>query len=402
MARDGVPVSPELAALVARRAGGEVLDVRSACASIGVSRSTFYKYLHRFRAEGVEGLRPRSRRPLTSPQRVDAEWEDAIVRARKELCDQGWDAGADQIRFRLHDELDPARLLGQSWPGLPSRATINRVLERRGQLISLPQRRPKRADRRFEAHAPNTRWQMDGFDHALADGQVVTILQLTDDCSRYELALRAARSENAVDVWATFQAAAAAHGLPAELLTDNGTAFSGRRRGWVSNLEANLTALGVRHLTSSIRHPQTCGKVERAHQPLQRWLAKHGPYPDLPGLQEALESYRHHFNHVRRKTHLDGLTPAQRYALGPLDGPHGPLTPQLQIKKIKLDKGGKCTIDRISVGIGRRYAGHTLTMLRQGNQITLLHEHTLVTEFELSHRRRYQSTNPHPTLSTKS
>jgi len=52
MARDGVPVGPEFAALVARAAGGERLEVSAECARVGVSRKTFYKYLKRFDAEG--------------------------------------------------------------------------------------------------------------------------------------------------------------------------------------------------------------------------------------------------------------------------------------------------------------------------------------------------------------
>jgi transposase InsO family protein len=406
MVRDGVPVGPELAALVARRAGGERFDVRAQCALIGVSTSTFYKYLARFKTDGVEGFYPRSRRPRSSPQQLDPAWEEHIVRARKELIEQGWDAGADQIRFWLHDQHDPGHDLGHS-PGqvadwLPSRATINRVLERRGQLISMPQRRPKRTARRFEAEHPNGRWQMDGLKYRLARGQVVVIVHIIDDCSRFEIALHAARSENATDVWATVQDAASRHGLPAELLTDNGTAFSGRRRGWTSNLEANMTALGVRHVTSSIAHPQTCGKVERAHQPLLQWLDRHGPYEDLPALQHALDTYKHAFNHDRRKTHLQGLTPAQRYALAPIQSPSGPLAPTLQVRTAKTDDGGHFTIDRISVGIGRAHARKTLTLFRRGNTITIFDQNTLITDLELDHRKHYQSSLQKRRLSTKS
>ena len=54
MARDGVPVGPEFAALVARSAHGEKLDVTAECARVGVSRKTFYKYLARFAEEGID------------------------------------------------------------------------------------------------------------------------------------------------------------------------------------------------------------------------------------------------------------------------------------------------------------------------------------------------------------
>ena len=317
MARDGVPVGPELSALVARFVSGERFDVARACARLGCSRSAFYKYVARFRVEGVDGLYPRSRRPDTSPTRVPAGLEDVIVRVRKELGDDGWDNGADSIRFKL--EKIATTVGGDGWgPGwvLPSRATINRVLARRGQLVAVPQRRPRAATRRFQADHPNTRWQMDGFETTLSGGAKVVVLQLLDDCSRYDLASNAVRSENGVDVWDTFTTAVAEHGLPRVLLTDNGTAFSGRRRGWLSTLERNLSALGVKHITSSIAHPQTCGKCERAHKTVLKWLRKR-TFDTLEDLNTGLATYRTYHNERRRRVHLDGLTPPSATSSAP-------------------------------------------------------------------------------------
>ena len=87
-------MGPEFAALVALHVQGERFDVAAECRRLGESRSTFYKYTARFRAEGVDGFYPLSRRPLTSPTATPASVEEAVVRARKELDDDGWDAGA--------------------------------------------------------------------------------------------------------------------------------------------------------------------------------------------------------------------------------------------------------------------------------------------------------------------
>lgn len=184
MARDGVQVSPEFAALVVRYVQGERFNVRAQCTLLGCSKTAFYKYVARFAEHGVDGFYPVSRRPKSSPQRIGGEVEDLVVTARKQLDDQGWDAGADSIYFQLvawRDGIasgpDPARGTGceddlgvggelcgllppMGWPRgvkVPARATINRVLDRRGQLISVPQRRPRASTRRFEADQPNTR-----------------------------------------------------------------------------------------------------------------------------------------------------------------------------------------------------------------------------------------------------
>lgn len=391
MARDGVPVGPEFAALVARVVGGETVDVTAECVRLGVSRKTFYKYLKRFAAEGVEGFYPRSRRPLTSPRRISAAVEDTLVRIRKELDDEGWDAGAEQIAFWIADHRD-------LWPvgePVPTRATINRVLDRRGQIVRVPQRRPRSARRRFEAAQPNHMWQMDGFDFTLSDGRVVCILQILDDCSRFDLALRAARSENTIDVWAAVVWASTRYGLPARFLTDNGSAFSGARRGWVAPLEDNLRVLGVAPCTSAVAHPQTCGKDERAHATVLKWLRRRPPAHSLEELQTLLDSYREHYNHRRRKTHLSGMTPAERYDLGPKDGPGSDPQPwPVLVRTATVSSSGCISIDKHLLGVGRRHAATTVTYVRQHRQIAIFDSNQLIAEFTLNGQRRYQPKNP--------
>jgi transposase InsO family protein len=380
-----------LAALVARVHGGARVQVRAECAALGVSTKTFYKYVARFGEEGVEGFYPRSRRPLTSPTRVGVEVEDVIVRARKELDDEGWDAGADQIAFWIDDH-------PQVWPVgavVPSRATINRILERRGQIVRVPQRRPRSSRHRFEAAQPNTMWQMDGFEYVLAQGRTVMVLQIIDDCSRFDLALRAAPSENGEDVWAAVVHAGSRYGLPAQFLTDNGTAFSGRRRGWVSRLEENLRALGVHPITSSVAHPQTCGKNERAHATVLKWLRKRPAPATLEDLQELLDTYRERYNHRRRKTHLGGLTPAERYALGPADGPgHSPSPWPVSIRTATVSTSGCIGIDKHLLGVGRRWAHNQVTTIRRHHQVAVFAGNQLIAEFTLTGRRCYQAKKP--------
>lgn len=383
-------MSPEFAVLVSRRAAGERFDVRAECARLGVSTQTFYKYLKRFDAEGVDGFYPRSRRPVSSPTRVEAAVEDAVVLARKVLDDEGWDAGAEQIAFWLGDH-------PEHWPPqapVPSRATINRILSRRGLVVAVPQRRPKRSTHRFECDQPNSMWQMDGFDYHLADGTRVTVLEVLDDCSRMNMALRAAVSENAQDAWAAVLWAIQRYGLPARFLSDNGTAFSGRRRGWVSNLEENLRSLDVIPITSSIGHPQTCGKVERGHATCLKWLRARPAPQSLTELQRLLDAYREHYNTRRRKAHLNGLTPAERYNLGPLDGPAEPqLWPVLTVTA-RVSASGCVRVDKHLLGIGRKHAGATVTVIKQHRQIAIFGRNQLLAEFTLTGRRGYQGRNP--------
>jgi len=57
-------------------------SVAEICRIYGVSRKTGYKWIVRYRAGGIEGLRERSRRPLRSPRKTEDEWERRVVYER--------------------------------------------------------------------------------------------------------------------------------------------------------------------------------------------------------------------------------------------------------------------------------------------------------------------------------
>lgn len=61
------------------------LSVTEAAARYGMSRQYLHKLLSRYREEGLEGLEPRSRVPLTSPQRVTDRVRERIIVIRQRL-----------------------------------------------------------------------------------------------------------------------------------------------------------------------------------------------------------------------------------------------------------------------------------------------------------------------------
>ncbi len=67
----------------------------------GVHPSWIYRLLARYRSEGDAGLIPRSRRPRTSPNALGGELEEEIVLLRKQLTEEGLDAGAQTIHWHL-------------------------------------------------------------------------------------------------------------------------------------------------------------------------------------------------------------------------------------------------------------------------------------------------------------
>ncbi|HVI38402.1 MAG TPA: DDE-type integrase/transposase/recombinase [Gaiellales bacterium] len=389
MVKDGVAVDASLAGLVARVAVGERVNVTAECAALGVSRQTFYKYLQRYRVEGVPGLFVRSRRPVRTRPMIAAEVEDGIVLARKRLFESGLDIGATSVRWWLIDH--PEQWWGgDGAPVVPSRATVHRVLVRRGMVTAMPSRRPRRLHRRFARELANELWQMDGFEVGLADRSKVVVIEIVDDHSRLNLACHAAASETGAAAWQAFTDAAARYGLPAQLLTDNGTGFSGRRRGWTSLLEAALAELGVAAITCTVRHPQTCGKVERSHATARRWLARQPQPRSLPELQALLDIYRDVYN-SRRHQALDGLTPDQAWTIAAHSGPAGqPLHAPLHVTTHTVSTSGCIGVDGTEIGLGRRHAHGNAAVFRTGNDATIFINGRYTRALTIDRTRRYQ------------
>jgi transposase InsO family protein len=394
MARDGVAVEAAVAAAVAAFvAPGSEMKVSATCRELGISRKTFYKYVARFRAVGVAGFYPDSRRPRRTPTRLPVGLEDVLITIRKQEAEAGWDYGADAVLMRLEEQIAAGTV---AWPpgrGLPARSTVNRVFEDRGQLAKTPQRAPRRRIWRFQREEVNALWQFDGFEYLLATGTTVRVLQLTDDCSRVDLALQAARSENGHDIWLTFCLAVERYGLPVQMLTDNSNAFSGKRRGWVSDFERQLSDLGVQAITSRVSHPQTCGKNERAHQRVQKWLQRRPAAADISELQVLLDLYRTGFNDRRNRV-LGKLTPHQRFDLGPLatvpDLPPAITT----LTRHVVTSTGSIGLDGRLIGLGRRHAHKTAITFRTGGFVAVFIDDHLVRSLTIDYTRRYQPIRP--------
>lgn len=227
-----------------------------------VSRYWVHQLVKRYEAEGPAAFEPRSRRPHTNPRAVAGDLEERIVRLRKTLLREGYDAGAATIAEHL--ARDPAVAT------VPALATIWRVLSRRGFITAQPQKRPRSSWKRFEADLPNQCWQADVTHWQLADHTSAEILNIIDDHSRLAIASTAYRTVTAPDVVEAFTAAFATWGTPAALLTDNGAVFTATpRRGGRTALQILLGELGITYINSRPYHPQTCGKVERFHQTLK-------------------------------------------------------------------------------------------------------------------------------------
>jgi transposase InsO family protein len=317
-----------------------------------VSRRWVQKLVARYDADGEAGLEPRSRRPHSSPQRITPELEEQIVALRKSLAGEGLDAGAATIAFHLAQRHGTA----------PAVSTIWRVLTRRGFVTPQPRKRPRSSYTRFQADQPNERWQLDTTHWQLDGGTPAEILNIIDDHSRLLTASAARPVFRAADVVTVFRQAASQHGLPASMLSDNGAVFTGkpRGRGRVA-LEIELAALHITFRHSRAYHPQTCGKVERFHQTLKKWLARQPPAATITALQAQLDWFTRYYNTQRPHRAIGRRTPADAFAARPPAAPAGlTAAAHYRIRHDRIDDSGVITVRYNSklhhIGIGRAHA----------------------------------------------
>ena len=369
------------------------------CREHQVSRSRFYE-IRALAArvgplEAVTGARAVRQRPdLLTAAAVEA----AAVRVRKELADAGWDHGPISVR---------ARLLAEGLPA-PSRATLARIFTRHGMVTPQPSKRPRSSWRRFTFSQVHECWQLDATETALADGTTATVFQLLDDHSRFIVASAVDTGETSAAAVAVLRAGVAAHQVPVLLLTDNGRAMNPHRQGHTSALATYATSLGIRPITSRPYHPQTCGKNERVHATLKRWLGTR-PRPDtLTDLTALVEQFDTHYNHHRPHQGLNLATPAHALATGPRTVPPEPPPPppppprpgpgapapahQARVKRVG-GTGSVRVLNRYFIGLGTEHAGSDVLVIVEGRTVSVLDAHgTHLRTVELHPDRRYYGT----------
>lgn len=359
---------------------------RDVARSAGVSKGWVDKLVERYREGGYDALQPRSRRPRSCPHAAAPDVQAAILELRRDLEDGGYDHGPHTI----------AHHLGLRGSDVPSVATIWRVLKRHGLITPQPQKRPKSSFIRFAAQLPNELWQADTTHWHLADGSDVEILNCVDDHSRLLLISDAFITVKAADVVHSFAAAWLVHGLPTALLTDNGAVFSGKSRKGKVLLESELERLGIVGKHSTPYHPQTCGKVERFHQTLKRYLGKQTPAPSLPVLQAQLDAFRAYYNQQRPHRALNGATPLTAFNARLKAHPAQPAAlTHFRVRHDKTDVNGTVTLRYLSrlrhIAVGRAHKHQTVTLLIAGRHVRVVTEDgALIRELVIDPTRSYQ------------
>jgi len=368
------------------RAVLEVLDgvsVVEVARRNGVTRQTVHEWLRRYANDGgLGGLVDRSSRPASCPHQMPAAVEAAVVAMRR--AHPAW--GPDRIRWQLgRDGVDP----------VPGRSSVYRALVRHG-LVEATKRKRRREDyRRWERARSMELWQMDVMGRAhLADGRELKIVTGVDDHSRFVVCAKLVVRATARPVVAALLEALGRHGIPEQILTDNGKVFTARfglgpGPGPVM-FDKVCNDNGIRHLLTAPYSPTTTGKIERLHKTIRaEFLAEHDRRHDsIEALQVALDRWVVDYNTERPHQSCGNRPPAERFALADrglvvVDEPVAPAPRQPAASRPGgvgrwVNTHGRISLAGFDYPVGATFAGEPVEVVVTDGLVEILHAGVLV------------------------
>ena len=287
-------------------------SVATAAEAQCVSAATGYKWVRRFRDEGVAGLHDRSSRPRRSPSRLGPQREAAILELRRRAR-----VGPHRIAWRLGESRSTvyAVLRRHREPRLshldrPTGRPVRYERELPGELVHVDVKKQGRIpdgggwralgrqsarNNQFHEHRRGT----SGYDYlhiAVDDHSRVAFVEVHRDERRSTAEAFTAR---AIEHFAEL-------GVVVErVMTDNGSCY---RRPY----SEFLAARGVRHVRTRPYRPQTNGKVERFNHTLNSEWAYAASFMSNDERLATLPAWLHAYNCHRPHTGLGGLVPMDR------------------------------------------------------------------------------------------
>lgn len=283
------------------------LSKAAAARKYNTTPKTVAKWVDRFCAEGLDGLRDRSSKPLSSPDQIPLSTADVVEKLRRQRCTQ------EQIAVQLDI----------------SKASVSRILKRRG-LSLLSALEPQQPRPRYERATPGEIIHIDikKLGRFNRTGHRITrelaghtgtgrpgwefVHVAIDDHSRLATAqiFPDEKKESAI---AFLEAAVAYYrdlGITvSRVMTDNGSCYRSKA------FARACRRLNLKPITTRPYTPQTNGKAERFIQTALREWAYAFAYENSDQRSSQLPLWLHRYNWHRPHASLGKQTPISRIAL---------------------------------------------------------------------------------------
>lgn len=369
----------------------------SICARFGVSRTTGYKWLKRYRERGVAGLVEQSRRPKSSPRKIPESVEDLVHSLRRENPDWSGVRIAEELKAK---EISP----------LPAPSTIDLILRRRrlgNQARQVATWGAKADVMRFE---PNYRWAIQyGRIIRLANGEETCPVLVRDVATKFIIGgtlLKKSERDTAMIPW--LESLFKRFGMPWRMRIPVARNYT--------DLEVWLIRLGqgvdfapevssdenseLRHLASSLAKLPS---YQRG--PLEERAFKKDTFDALyrtPGLvrdraQALIEGIREKENFGGKQEALQKRSPIALYRPSIRDFPS--LLPEISYEsqaEVRLvSEKGMFTFQRRLVHVGRNFAGLLVELrpLPEMDHYLVLLSMQVLGEVDLSNAKRDETTS---------
>ena len=277
------------------------------CRAFGVSRTTGYKWLARYREGGPASLVDQARNPHHRPNETPREVQRLILREKKRHPTWG---AKKLISFleKAHPEI-----------GLPHRSTVDALLKRHGLVRARGSRRRATPSREttITASTPNDEWAVDfkGW-FRLGNGERCEPLTITDSYSRFCLDCRIVSNTSFDACRGAFERVFREHGLPRAIRSDNGAPFASTGISGLSRFSVWLLHLGVMPVRIEPGKPQQNGRHERFHQTLKDEACE-PPSKTRRAQQRRFNAFRQDYNEVRPHEALEQRPPAEVHEASP-------------------------------------------------------------------------------------
>ena len=298
MKRKKWPLEIRLEAVRARRRGLSCAEVTGLT---GMSLTAINRCVKAFKTHGVAGLDGPARK--SGPGRKSAK-RVAAEQALSQLGPLPEGTGVGKVQGLLY-RMGFLKV---------SKGTVEKVMKT--QLPERPKRRKRRRNkpvkvRNFERARPNELWQTDIMTFMLKGQYRVYLIGFMDDNSRFLVGWHLFRSQTTKNVLEVFRAAIEKHGLPKEVLSDNGRQYYTWRGK--SQFTIMLTKLGIAHIRSRPYHPQTCGKIESFWRNMWQECLSAVPLSSFEEAEQKIGEYVAHYNFKRPHQGIGNLVPADRF-----------------------------------------------------------------------------------------
>ncbi len=301
------PLTPKGREQMVRAVVDGAMTKAAAARQFNTTPKTVGKWVDRFRRQGVDGLRDRSSRPLSSPVQIPLATCDAVESLRRQRCTQ------EQIAAQL---------------GI-SKASVSRILQRRG-LGLLSALEPQTPRPRYERASPGEIIHIDikKLGRFNRTGHRITrdlaghtgtwrpgwefVHVAIDDHSRLATA-RVFPDEKKESAIAFLEATVSYYRslgvIVSRVMTDNGSCY--RSKAFIRACKGlNIKPIRTRPYT-----PQTNGKAERFIQTALREWAYATAYQNSDQRRSDLPLWLHRYNWHRPHASLGKQTPISRLGL---------------------------------------------------------------------------------------